>query len=751
MKKRKNKNRRPKAVYFHDLDIVRSAACAGVLLYHLGLLRGGYLAVCVFFMLSGFLSATSALKQERFSVRAYYLKRLKQIYLPLAAVTLITVFTVSLFPDIIWLNLKPETASVLLGYNNFWQIAASTDYFARHISSPFIHFWYAAIQLQLDALFPAVFILLSKLREKKGKRAFYCALSAAAILSMFCMEVLFSKGEMMRAYYGTFARAHAYLVGILFGLLLNERERSGKKGKLKTGDRQTLFWLLMTVWMILMLFCGDGSAFWVLPVTALLGLGILWAGTGSRAKKDHDRVFRILSGLSYEIYLVQYPVIFLIQELTGQVMSGETMLSSGGCILAAALTVVLAVLLKKAEDFDIKNLSKKKALSAVCFCLTVILSLAGTAVFASAEDHTLEMKELEAQLGEIEAEMLRRQEEVQQRRQQEEADWQEMLDSFSDGEESLREAVRQLPVVGIGDSVMMGALPALYEQFPNGYFDTGTSRTSYVADGIISSIENRGLLNDVVIFNFGANGEGPERIRENIVDRLSGKKVFWITNTNRHMLWVNDSVKSLAERKNNLRIVDWYERSRGHEEYFVADNIHLTSSGQKAFAQAVFDEVCEAYREEWQEKVDAAIAEHEQQQLRKTVFYGNDLLTGVYPFLDDFLKDAEISVMTGNVSDLLDTVRLSAESGELAHRVVFVFDRSIHLTEEHYRELAEICSGHEVFAVDSEGNATQTEGVSMISMEDMDRRSDLYMPDRMHLSESGNEELAGRISDALAD
>ena len=65
MKKRKNKNRRPKAVYYHDLDIVRSAACAGVLLYHLGLLRGGYLAVCVFFMLSGFLSATSALKIGR--------------------------------------------------------------------------------------------------------------------------------------------------------------------------------------------------------------------------------------------------------------------------------------------------------------------------------------------------------------------------------------------------------------------------------------------------------------------------------------------------------------------------------------------------------------------------------------------------------------------------------------------------------------------------------------------------------------
>jgi len=107
--------------------------------------------------------------------------------------------------------------------------------------------------------------------------------------------------------------------------------------------------------------------------------------------------------------------------------------------------------------------------------------------------------------------------------------------------------------------------------------------------------------------------------------------------------------------------------------------------------------------------------------------------------------------VTGDASDLLDAVRLSAESGELAHRVVFVFDRSIRLTEEHYNELAEICSGHEIFAVDSEGNAPQTEGVSIISMEDMDRRSDLYMPDRMHLSESGNEELAGRISDALAD
>ena len=131
--------------YYKNLDLIRVLSCIGVLLYHFGLLKGGYLAVCTFFVLSGYLSTVSALKREHFSFLEYYKNRILKIYVPLLAVTLITIGVISFMPNISWLNLKPETTSVLLGYNNFWQLSANQDYFARHANSPFIHFWYIVI------------------------------------------------------------------------------------------------------------------------------------------------------------------------------------------------------------------------------------------------------------------------------------------------------------------------------------------------------------------------------------------------------------------------------------------------------------------------------------------------------------------------------------------------------------------------------------------------------------------------------
>jgi peptidoglycan/LPS O-acetylase OafA/YrhL len=41
--------------YFKHLDLLRIIACICILLFHLGLMKGGYLAVCLFFTLSGYL------------------------------------------------------------------------------------------------------------------------------------------------------------------------------------------------------------------------------------------------------------------------------------------------------------------------------------------------------------------------------------------------------------------------------------------------------------------------------------------------------------------------------------------------------------------------------------------------------------------------------------------------------------------------------------------------------------------------
>ena len=739
-------------VHYYDLDMVRALSCIAVLLYHLGLLKGGYLAVCTFFVLSGFLSVTSALQQKEFSFRKYYGRRLVQTYLPLAAVTLITVLVITLIPDIICLNLKPETGSVLLGYNNWWQLSASLDYFARHVSSPFMHFWYVAIQLQFDLLFPVLFVFLKKIREKEGGQAPQLLLFIAAALSGIYMCLLYSNGSVMAAYYDTFSRVHALLCGMLLGFCMDSSKDRKNRQRMRSGDKGTVLLSCMIVWAAMMVFCNSDSGAAPMILSVPLSMLIVWAGTRIRTRSSFDNAFGKISGLSYEIYLVQYPVIYLAQEM---VFSGwfrdlpmniaDSENSPVLIVCKILATIILAVILRYAEGFRSgKTIIRKRA--AVLFVILALAS-AGAVKYVAAEDHTQELKELEEQLGTMAAELEQRQAELLERRKQEEKDWEDLLETLQSGEEGLKDAVRQLPVVGIGDSVMLGAITELYEQFPEGYFDAGTSRTSYVADGIVSYIEDMGLLGDVVVFNFGANGEGPDWVRENVVDRLSDRKVFWLTNTNRSTFWVNDSIKELAEKRSNLTVIDWNELSEGHDEYFISDGIHLTEEGKRAFASAIFDGICEQYREEWQQKVDAIIAEHEEEERKKTAFIGNDLLTGVFPFLDEELSDSETIVIDGDAEDVKEIVTQKISDEELPNRVVFVFDRNAFISGREYTELVELCSGHEVFIVTPDPEQLQSSGATVINTGDISPNG--FMPDMIHLTEEGNKEAAEKISEQL--
>ena len=152
--------------YYRKLDVIRIICAIAILFYHLGYMSGGYLAVCTFFVLSGYLAVVKNIKDDNFSLKKYYLKKIKKLYIPLLLVVFLSIAVVSNIPNTYWLNIKNETTSVLLGYNNYWQINANLDYFARHIDSPFMHLWYISILIQFDLVFPFIFMLLNKLKEK---------------------------------------------------------------------------------------------------------------------------------------------------------------------------------------------------------------------------------------------------------------------------------------------------------------------------------------------------------------------------------------------------------------------------------------------------------------------------------------------------------------------------------------------------------------------------------------------------------
>ena len=53
-----------KKAYYYKIDFIRCLSCIAVLLYHLNVLKGGYLAVCTFFVLSRISSLHISLKKQ---------------------------------------------------------------------------------------------------------------------------------------------------------------------------------------------------------------------------------------------------------------------------------------------------------------------------------------------------------------------------------------------------------------------------------------------------------------------------------------------------------------------------------------------------------------------------------------------------------------------------------------------------------------------------------------------------------------
>ena len=82
--------------YYKSLDILRILSCIFVFLYHLGILKGGYLAVCTFFVLTSYLSCMKAFRTEKMNLLKYYKERFIHIYIPFLFVVLLTVFAFSL-------------------------------------------------------------------------------------------------------------------------------------------------------------------------------------------------------------------------------------------------------------------------------------------------------------------------------------------------------------------------------------------------------------------------------------------------------------------------------------------------------------------------------------------------------------------------------------------------------------------------------------------------------------------------------
>ena len=316
---------RKKIRRIYGLDGLKTLALIVVLIYHTfpSFLPGGFLGVILFLVISGYLSAYGSIEKMEngtFSFGKYYLKRIIRLYPSLIIVMLASIGVLTLLDPIRLANTQSEVASVMLGYNNFWQIRMNADYFAQlSKNSPFTHLWYIAILLQFDLVFP---FLLKGYTVMKKRSGFWTAAGIgllAVLLTAVIMPVMYLLGNgenITTLYYSTFTRISPLLAGMVLALVHHERIRilnhHLKRPIFSLGE--IAVWTGIFVWLYFHVNGSDGSVYlyWMNVCTLISARMIEVVKTGRTTGKILDNPITSWIGkYNYEIYLWQYPVLLI--------------------------------------------------------------------------------------------------------------------------------------------------------------------------------------------------------------------------------------------------------------------------------------------------------------------------------------------------------------------------------------------------------------------------------------------------------
>ncbi len=720
------------------IDILRIFACISIFLYHLGLFDGGYICVCSFLVISGYLSWKTADKDKNFKLLTYYKKRLLRIYLPLVIVIFLSLGIGSFIPDFAWLNIKPETLSSLFGYNNFWQISANMDYFNRHTSSPFMHLWYISFIMQFELIFPLLYLFLKKIKAWFNKYVLVVILSLLTLLSLGSF-LIYSKSNLIVSYYSFFTRVNALFAGVLLAIIFSDILKI-KVVKKEYKKYTCIYVVLLVMYLILQIITGIKSSIYATAIilSTLLSVAAIYVSNKIKISKNDNvsKIIKRISSYTYTFYLTQYPVLYYcgFLKIANKIVY---------VLLVTLLTLVLTVLI----NYIFSSSEKNKLLKNIIRVIICLFSLYGVYVFITSKDYTKEMKQLEEQMSKNEQVILQKQKEYSASIKEEENKLNEALNKLNLDDEELKEVIKKSPVVGIGDSVMLGAIDNLYDTFKSGYFDAKISRTAWAVGDIIDKMKSDGKFNGPVIINLGANGDCSKSCKIEIMKKCEGHQVFWVNTTN--LDYVNTTLNEFKKSYDNLHIVDWKNISKNHPEYFVADKIHLKPSGRKALTNAIFDAIYNEYKVEYEKKKEKLLIEHNEHLNEKITFYGGELLLNAFNTIHDSYKTANFVVSKDYTFDtLLKKVELDKITGTISKNIILVYNVNTIITEDMINKILSIAEGLNVYIVVSNKesvNITNDELHVINFYKELSKNNTYILKDDKHLSLSGEEALKNTL------
>lgn len=313
--------------YRPDIDGLRALAVIPVIFFHAGftVLKGGFVGVDIFFVISGYLITAILLKdlqEGKFSLVNFYERRARRILPALFFVVFLSVV-------IAWLVLSPQdmkrfsesvAATAIFSSNIFfWKTSGYFD--AAAALKPMLHTWSLAVEEQFYIGFPLLLLLLWKFCKRR---------MIIPIAGFFILSLCFSHWGILNNPFSTFYLLPGRMWELLLGALIAVYHKKPAADYQVTILKQFLSFLGIG-FIAFSFFVYDKKilypSFYTLLPTLGAGLIILFSGPRTHAYRFlSNRILVQIGLMSYSLYLWHQPLFAFARHYSFSMPSGEIML-----------------------------------------------------------------------------------------------------------------------------------------------------------------------------------------------------------------------------------------------------------------------------------------------------------------------------------------------------------------------------------------------------------------------------------------
>jgi peptidoglycan/LPS O-acetylase OafA/YrhL len=356
-----------RVTYRPDIDGLRAVAVLLVVLFHAwpNWLKGGFIGVDVFFVISGFL-ITSIILQElnngTFSIRQFYFRRVRRIFPALIVVVLLTLafgWYVLLTKEFAQLGKHILAAATFVSNFVLWNEAGYFD--NDHTTKPLLHLWSLGVEEQFYLVWPITLALL--FRRRQGILLFL----ALTLVASFLYGLYATYNAPVAAYFSPVSRFWELSTGGIMAYLFS-------KGIPVIPCRSLVSAIGMLLLALGAVLIDGQSAFpgaWaVLPVAGTCAFIVAGADSWINRRLLGNRLMVWIGLASYPFYLWHWPLLSFAYIVLGErpPVQAKAML-----VLAALLLAFLTFHLVERPIQRTRNQAQAiKSLVAAMACFAIL-------------------------------------------------------------------------------------------------------------------------------------------------------------------------------------------------------------------------------------------------------------------------------------------------------------------------------------------------------------------------------------------